>query len=259
MKVPTGIVTQEMIDLLGDNWFKLRPKTDEERDTDMTRDTLKKMRVGSEVGLKDFVLLLWRNESSIAYLMEGRQLWEKKAEYHDACRTLLKMLCASGDWSGKKGIETIEDRWDVLVNILVRDALELNLPPTKKKDETGKEVTVPGTNGVDKKGSYAMFVLKLVAPELRANVKKNRVDVARFFGVTCSIEDLMIDIDMERAEDDEELFESTPIIEANEEPEAPPPMSEEELSQIMEYYDTEDSGWIPPMDDGWVPEDPFGE
>lgn len=224
-RVPAGVVTKEMLELLGDNWFKLRAVTAEEKAMDKTAGTLAKMGVGKLIGFKDFVLLLWRNESSMAYNMDGGNLQEKKDEYVDVCRKLLMMLAESGDWSSKKGV-TEKDRWDVVVNNLVIDALEL----------------WNSGNGLDKKkGSYAMFCLKLVAPELRENAKKNRVDVTRFFGVSIPIEDVMAEIELDRIEDEMELFEATPDQPdvSFGMPDDAPEYTDEELCDLLDGYDAD--------------------
>lgn len=218
MKVKYGVVTKKMVELLGDNWFKVEVK---DKELDATIETRRKMVPGTQIGLKEFLLLLWRNESSMAYQMEGTNLIEKKEEYYDTCRELLRMFLESGNWvnqyakSFPEGYEfSIEERWTIMVNAVIMDALELK-----------------AGNGLDKnKGSYAMFCLRLFAPEIRKNVKENRVDMARFFLITMRIEDLMADIEDERREDQEELMEKAP-----EQVEKPEPQQEE-----------------PPMDDGYM-------
>lgn len=157
----------------------------------------------------------------MAYSMEGRQLWEKKEEYYTVCRELLRMLLQNGDWSKKTVEVKPEDRWNILVNALVKDVLELLMPVGKD----GKK----RTNGVDKKGSYAMFVLRLIAPELRRNAKKNNIDQMRFFGVTLTAEDLEIESKREQMEDEAELFESSSF--TPEEP-AKPEYSDDQLDQM---------------------------
>lgn len=219
MKVKYGCVTKEMVELLGDNWFKLESK---DKEMDKTIETRKKMVPGTQIGLKEFLLMLWRNESSMAYSMEGTNLYEKKEEYYGTCRELLRMFLESGDWVNKyaksfpEGYEfSLEERWTIMVNAVIADALELRKG-----------------NGLDKnKGSYAMFCLRLFAPELRKNVSENRVDKARFFLLTMSIDDLLRDIDEERMEDLEELMET-----------APEPVEEIPEPQYEE----------PPMDEGYI-------
>lgn len=208
MKVKYGKVTKEMVDLLGDNWFKLTL----DNEIDATIETRRKLYPGNEIGLKEFMLLLWRNECSMAYSMEGSNLFEKKEEYYGTCRELLRMFLESGDWVNKYaksfpiGYEFAqEERWTIMVNAVVSDALELN-----------------GSNGLDKnKGSYAMFCLRLFAPELRASLKVNRVDETRFFLISMDMNDLMIDIDTERKEDEDELFEKAPISKESDDDDVP--------------------------------------
>lgn len=249
MKVKKGIVTKELIDLLGDNWFKFAAKANE---IDATLETRKKLHVGGELGMKEFMLLLWRNESSMAYSMEGRALWEKKEEYYGTCRELIQMFLKSGNWvneyakSFAKGYEfTMAERWTITVNAVIRDALELN-----------------GGNGVDKKGSYAMFCLKVFANDVMVNLKKNRVDNARFLLSDEFMEDIVADLDFENAKETLELFESAPVQEKAPvqeevpvEPEEVPQMTDEELAYLASFQSDENDGWIPPMEDGWIPEE----
>ena len=241
ISVKYGKVTKEMIDLLGDNWFKFATKANE---IDATVDTRKKMKVGAEIGMKEFMLLLWRNESSMAYSMEGRQLWEKKEEYYGACRELIKMFLESGNWVNKYaksypvGYEfTTEERWAITVNAVVRDALELT-----------------GNNGVDKKGSYAMFCLRLFATDLLENVKKNRVDKARFFTSGFDFDDILSDLYFESAQEKLDLFENAPAREESGDDE-PEQLTDAEIEEIIASLPEDDDNWIPPMDDGYVPEE----
>lgn len=241
MKVKKGIVTKELIDLLGDNWFKFAAKADE---IDATLETRKKLHVGGELGMKEFMLLLWRNESSMAYSMEGRALWEKKEEYYGTCRELIKMFLESGDWVNKyaksfpEGYEfTMAERWTITVNAVIRDALELN-----------------GRNGVDKKGSYAMFCLKVFANDVIANLKKNRVDNARFLLSDAYMNDIIADLDFERAQEVLELFEDAPVKEEAKEQEEMPDLPDEVLVDMLEDDNSYD-GWIPPMEEDFIPEE----
>ena len=234
--VKYGVVTQKMIDLLGDNWFKFAAKAGE---IDATLETRRKLKVGTQIGMKEFMLLLWRNEASMAYSMEGRALWEKKEEYYDTCHELIQMFLESGNWVNQYaksypiGYEfSMEERWTITVNAVVRDALEMS-----------------GNNGLDKnKGSYGMFCLRLFAKELLANIAKNRVDVARFFSDAISMNDIVADLDFEKAEEDIKLFEDAPVQIETEETEEIPPMSDEELMDWIASC-PEDDGWIPPMEE----------
>jgi hypothetical protein len=175
--------------------------------------------------MKEFMLLLWRNESAMAYSMEGSNLFEKKEEYYGTCRELLRMFLESGDWVNKyaksfpEGYEfELRERWIIMVNAVVIDALELN-----------------GSNGLDKnKGSYAMFCLRLFASDLLANTRKNGVDKDRFFLITMHIAELLLDLDRERQEDEDELFEKAPNPVEEEEPLPPEiPDDDEQLMDLL--------------------------
>jgi hypothetical protein len=219
VSVKYGKVTKEMTELLGNNWFKFAAKAGE---VDATLETRKKfVNDGTEIGMKEFMLLLWRNEASMAYSMEGRALWEKKEEYYGVCRQLIRMFLESGDWVNKfaksypVGYEfSMEERWQFAVNAVIKDALELNLG--LNKDGTAK------TNGVEKKGSYALFCMKVFAPELLSNVLTNGYDKHRFYTAdeTPEMEDIVANIDFEKAEETMELFDAAPV--SKNEPEEPP-------------------------------------
>ena len=219
VSVKYGKVTKEMTELLGNNWFKFAAKAGE---VDATLETRKKfVNVGTEIGMKEFMLLLWRNEASMAYSMEGRALWEKKEEYYDVCRQLIRMFLESGDWVNKYatsypvGYEfSMEERWQFAVNAVIKDALELNLG--LNKDGT------PKANDVEKKGSYALFCMKVFALDLLNNVLKNGYDKHRFYTAdeTPEMEDIAANIEFEKAEETMELFDTAPVSE--DEPEEAP-------------------------------------
>ena len=210
VSVKYGKVTKDMVDLLGNNWFKFAAKANE---IDATLETRKKFaKIGTTLGMKEFMLLLWRNEASMAYSMEGSALWEKKEEYYDVCRQLIRMFLESGDWvnqyakSYPVGYEfSMKERWQIAVNSVIKDALEINLG--LNKDGT------PKTNGVDKKGSYALFCMRVFAPDLLSNVQANRYDKHRFYtdDVTPEMDDIVANIDFEKAEETMELFDAAPV------------------------------------------------
>ena len=240
MTVKKGVVTQEMIDLLGSNWFKFAAKAGE---IDETLATRRKMVVGSELGMKDFMILLWRNESSMVYSMEGRQLWEKKEEYYGVCRDLILMFLKSGNWinqyakSYPVGYEfSMEERWAITANAVICDALELNAK----------------NNWVEKKGGYAMFILKIFAGNIVENLRKNRVDNARFLLSDSMMKEIFENIEIEKATEDIELFEGASVNVPDEQDEMPD-LPDEVLVDMLADDNTDD-GWIPPMEEGFVPE-----
>ena len=195
--VKYGVITKEMVDLLGDNWFKFASKGK----TDTTAETLRKIRKGDAVSMKEFMLLLWRNEASMTYTMEGAELWEKREEYYGVCRELVRMYLKSGNWVNQHaksfpvGYEFSEtERWQIAVNAIVKDALD----PSEK----GK---------IDNQGRYAMFCLRVFADDLLNNFSKYEMDDNVFIGSKELIESICLDIDVEAAEEREALFEDAPV------------------------------------------------
>lgn len=191
-----GVVTKEMVKLLGNNWYKFAAK---EGEIDQTVETQKKLRVGSQIGLKEFMFLLHQNEMSMAYSMEGETLAEKRDEYILVCRSLLQMFLASGDWTNKYAksypigyVWSNEERWQIAVNAIVKDALELGC--TNKL--TGKV-----------KGKYGLFVLKLFAEELAENVRKSPIGPEDFSVYHGIVETVREDYLADDAEDKLVLFE----------------------------------------------------
>lgn len=228
MNVKNGFVTKEMVQTIKDNWFKSRAKNRSEEIADKTIETMAKMKVGNQIGLKELMLLLWRNEAAAAYRMEGVTLTEKKAEYTTVCRDILNMFLASSEWVNKYNkarpegyVFTMAEKQAILANYIIRDALEL----------------ANRGNGLDsKKGSYAMFCLKLFAKEIRENIAANPVDKDRFGTDTSALmADALLEMELDDLEDDLELFEVVPSVqETVEDIPALPEMTDEELQRLAE-------------------------
>lgn len=228
MNVKNGFVTKEMVQAIKDNWFKSRARNRSEEIADKTIETMAKMEVGNQIGLKELMLLLWRNEAAASYRMDGVTLTEKKAEYITVCRDILNMFLASSEWVNKYNKErpegyvfTMAEKQAILANYIIRDALEL----------------ANRGNGLDsKKGSYAMFCLKLFAKEIRENIAANPVDKDRFGTDTSALmADALLEMELDDLEDDLELFEVVPSVqEPSEDIPALPEMTDEELQRLAE-------------------------
>lgn len=212
--VRNGVVTQELIEELGNNWFRRALNSED-------RKVLEQFRVGGEVSLKDVLMLLHRNEMSMSYSMEGTNLAEKKAEYWCTVKDIMYKLSDSKEWvaseyakDAEQGyVYTSEEKHASVANAFLKDALEL-----------GKK-----GNGVADKAGYVTFVLNVFAKEALTNVLTNKVDVSRFFGIGCSMDDLEMDTVLDTLSDDEELFEAAPL------PEDAPAMTSEEEIPMPEY------------------------
>jgi hypothetical protein len=146
-------------------------------------------------------------------------------QQHGIDSASIGLFLKSGEWINRYGKSypigyefSMKERWMITVNAVIKDALELE-----------------GDNGVEKKGSYAMFCLRVFAKDLLANVKKNWVDKARFFvSDVPTMDDIVEDLDFENAEEDSVLFDETPVAEeAPEEDFEEPPMNADYIEFIM--------------------------
>lgn len=173
MPVPNGYVSQELLDALEDNWFVTR-KVGEEK-LDILRDEL---RLGNLIHTKDLLELLWRNEITASYHMEGKTLSEKRDEYRGLCKEILFAYVDGMRWvetRGHNGHEagyeyTSGEKRAMLVNWAVTGALELQF------DKDGKRYH----NKMSMKGSFAMFILGVFADEVLENIKVNGVDNTKY-------------------------------------------------------------------------------
>jgi hypothetical protein len=201
MAVRTGIVNKEMYDLIKNNWFKPNTKDNE---FDATVDLFNRLKVGSQIGLKSLLVMLWRNEASASYRMDGKTLWDKKHEYITVCRDILHLFVSSSNWVNTytKGrpvgyVFTESEKEAALANYVIRDALELNATSNGLKQN---------------KDSYAMFCLKLFAKEARENLVQNdRVNTKLCENI--NMNNVRTNAESESIEDDLELFQVVPSME----------------------------------------------
>lgn len=218
--VKKSVVTKAMYDLLKANWFQSKSKNQFEADPSV--DTMKKIVAGGEIGIKELLLLLWRNEASASYRMEGSTLYEKKAEYITVCRDILNLFISGSDWVNTYSAErpcgyvyTTAEKQALLSNYVIRDGLEL----------------LRGNGLAQNKGSYAMFCLKLFAKEARENLAKNGCNREQFGHA--DISNVLADTQMEMLEDDLELFQVVPSVDL-------PEYTKAELLALAEAYGTEE-------------------
>ena len=235
-KVMNGVVTQDMLEKIGANWFRRATKQYEK---DMDAKYFSMARPGCKVSLKETAKLLWRNEMSMAYSMDGTNLADKKAEYHKTVKQILYDLADSVEWKAsaydsevKEGyIYTSEEKHASVANAFLTDALELG--------DKG--------NNIDQKGGWMMFILDVFADEARENVVTNKVAHCLFFGEEVDMEDLELDETLNVLSDNEELFEEAPVNPEPEELEEEVPQqdyeyspSDEELEEMAAIYGNED-------------------
>ena len=152
-----------VLDKLADNWFN------DKQDAD--RATFEAIRNHEAIGQKELLTLLWRNACALEFRMEGENLAAKRAEYLKTVREILYTQACSTKWVSKDGyVFSDNEKKLAVVNAAVSDALCLN-----------------GSNGIDadKRGSYAMFVLKVFAKELSWALNRNHPDSSLFMIDSC--------------------------------------------------------------------------
>ena len=195
MAVAYGVVSRQMIEALKDHWFTVRKTGDEELDA--LRD---KIHVGNQIGVKDLLKLMWKNEIAASYRMEGASLAQKKNEYRHVCRDVLRAFVDGTRWVekyGRGGHEdgyeyTSEEKQAILYNYAVTDALEMRL-----NSKTGG---VYGSGIGDDKGSYAMFILGMFANEINVNLDDNEADETEYE------ENVLFAVESEVQEDTEDML-----------------------------------------------------
>ena len=152
-------VPKSILDTLADNWFNDKNAADQE--------TFRLIKAGQPVQMKDLVLLMWRNACALEFRMTGDNLTAKREEYLKVVREMLYTQATSAKWIGNDGhVFTDAEKKASVVNVLVYDALNMS----------GKG------NGIDddKKGSYAIFVLKVFAKEILWCLERNHADANLF-------------------------------------------------------------------------------
>jgi len=179
-----------VLNQLSNNWFNDKNPSD--------KAVFDAIRNCQPVSQSDLLSLLWRNACALEFRMEGENLIEKRKEYLKVCKEILYTQACSTKWvaSDDGHIFTDAEKKFSVVNSAVSSALCLN----------GK------SNGIDadKRGSFAMFVLKVFAKELCWALDRSNPDSSLF----CFKQDELDDPDDEElytdelGESDDEEFES---------------------------------------------------
>ena len=171
-------VTDTIINELADNWFQDRNNSDDQK-------TFAAIKRGDKVGLKELATLLWRNACALEFRMEGENLTVKRAEYYKTVRDILYGFAKIGEWKSDGHVFNIKERKASVVNTLVSNALDAT------------------ANGIDpeKRGSYAMFILKVFATELLWAVENNKADISLFNSDIVSADDVVVNDMVEEIDD----------------------------------------------------------
>jgi len=236
--VRAAVITKSALRTIANNWAN-RQKTDE------NDEFFRRIRSGEPIGQKNALVVFYQNEAAICRSMEGKNLAECRALYRKAVKEILFEQADSIEWTNKNDkaaapvgyVFTKEEKHAAVANSALIDAFELQRE-----------------NGVDGFG-YTMFVAGVFEEELLANIKRNTVRNAEFlreFGGFLdgfSVVDLELDVALDAASDEDELYEDSP---------APrPQMNVEDIPEdyIPESaYVPEENGWFG-SDEDYIPDD----
>lgn len=114
-----------------------------------------------EIGWKELLVLGWHNASSILWKLSGVDMAEKRNELNWFIREQL-MDNVRREWNGK----SIETRYATTIKSIVTDALGFSIP--ESGDDAGKLVAKKNSIDNERKGSYLMFVLRILAEDILA-------------------------------------------------------------------------------------------
>ena len=133
---------------------------------DPDKEFIQALKNGMPVTVTPFLRYLWHNETALSNKCEGRLAEEKRKEFYKVCWWALKVFALASNRKMPNGhIKTDAEILTSLYYTMVNEALELKR-----------------NNGVpaDKKGSYCMFCLRVVAPAMAAVVQHNGWTVEQF-------------------------------------------------------------------------------
>lgn len=167
-----GVLPKDSTTKLGNNWFnKLCPE-------DMETKAL--IDAGKPVSHTGILKMLWRNANALEFRMKGENLTVKRAEYLAVVREILYSLATTNTWVAKDGhVFTDAEKKASVCNVAVSEALGMS----------GSGLSIVDA---DKRGNYAIFVMKVFAKEILWSLKRNPADTSKFM-----IENAMTDLDFD--------------------------------------------------------------
>ena len=172
--VRDSVVCGSFLNQLADNWFNDKNANDQE--------VFELVRAGQPVPFGKLLTLLWRNACALSQRMDGETLNDKRREYYKVCRDMLFAQADSTEWTDPKGyVFSSEEKHVSVVNVAVATALELRHPNKLVPDES--------------KGNFAMFILRVFAKDILANIKAQPAHAADFYLDGIDMGDLTIDED----------------------------------------------------------------
>lgn len=114
---------------------------------------------GKPLGLTDLLEFFWSNKCSLAYKVGGKDREEREQELFKLARSVVFETFCRESRKAPDGVEmTIAEKQAIIINYALRYALELDIR------NNIKDVN---------KGNFAMFVLRMFAPDFLANVNRH--------------------------------------------------------------------------------------
>ena len=132
-----------------------------------------KMINGEAIGWKEWIELGWHNASALLWKMTGVDMAEKRNDLYSYVRRVLIKSISNNTWTRKDGEEyTLLEKYASLVTTVIESAFEYRVKDgkvvTEYIDKNGKVRRYGNNMDAEKKGSYAMFILRVFAKDILA-------------------------------------------------------------------------------------------
>ena len=146
--------------------------------------TWAKMMNGEAIGWKEWLELGWHNASALLWKMTGVDMTEKRNDLYAYIRKVLIKSIYENAWEREDGEYTLVEKYASLVTTVIESAFEYRVKDgkvvTEYIDKNGKVRRYGNNIDAEKKGSYAMFILRVFARDILAladsdNITENMV------------------------------------------------------------------------------------
>ena len=142
--------------------------------------TWNKMINGEAIGWKEWIELGWHNASALLWKMTGVDMAEKRKDLYAYIRRVLIKSITDVKWTREDGEEyTLLEKYASLVTTVIESAFEYRVKDgnvvTEFVDKNGKVRRYGNNMEEDKKGSYAMFILRVFAQDILALIDSGNI------------------------------------------------------------------------------------
>ena len=142
--------------------------------------TWNKMINGEAIGWKEWIELGWHNASALLWKMTGVDMAEKRKDLYAYIRRVLIKSITDVKWTREDGEEyTLLEKYASLVTTVIESAFEYRVKDgkvvTEFVDKNGKVRRYGNNMEEEKKGSYAMFILRVFAQDILALIDSGNI------------------------------------------------------------------------------------